>query len=136
MNQGKVRRRFDVRASAAGIICMVFHLTTDDLRFAGELGKEVVKTTFHRVVVENVVPQFITRDDALELLEEHVTNNLLKVYRGCINAKMRWVNNSIDKRSGFRRARSCRLSCVISFTRIWKGGDCPFSKIRTDFFCG
>jgi hypothetical protein len=54
-------------------------LTIDDLAFASNFADEKAKTTFHRVLVEQVLPTFIDREAALDLLEEHVTNNLLKV---------------------------------------------------------
>jgi hypothetical protein len=46
---------------------------------AENFAKETAKSNFHRVLVEQVVPTFMDRDDALLLLEEHVTNNILKV---------------------------------------------------------
>jgi hypothetical protein len=55
----------------------------DDLCFADDFAKEKAKTTFHRILVEQILPQFLARDNAMELLEEHVTNNLLKVPRFC-----------------------------------------------------
>ena len=51
----------------------------DDLCFADEFAKDRANTTFHRVLIEQILPQFMSKDCALELLEEHVTNNLLKV---------------------------------------------------------
>ena len=51
----------------------------DDIEFGDNFAQEKAKTTFHRVLVEQVLPTFMDRDAALELLEEHLTNNLLKV---------------------------------------------------------
>jgi hypothetical protein len=52
----------------------------DDVEFADDFAQEKAKTTFHRVLVEQILPTFMERDTALELLEEHLTNNLLKVF--------------------------------------------------------
>ena len=51
----------------------------DDIGFGDNFAEEKAKTTFHRVLVEQVLPTFMERETALDLLEEHVTNNLLKV---------------------------------------------------------
>jgi hypothetical protein len=52
----------------------------DDVEFGDDFAQEKAKTTFHRVLVEQILPTFMERDTALELLEEHLTNNLLKVF--------------------------------------------------------
>lgn len=54
-------------------------LIIDDLANSNNFAKNKAKTTFHRVLVEQIQPTFMDRDDALLLLEEHITNNILKV---------------------------------------------------------
>lgn len=54
-------------------------LIIDDLANSNDFAKDKAKTTFHRVLVEQVQPTFMDRDNALLLLEEHITNNILKV---------------------------------------------------------
>lgn len=51
----------------------------DDIALGDDFANEKAKTTFHRVLVDQILPTFMERDAALELLEEHVTNSLLKV---------------------------------------------------------
>ena len=48
--------------------------------FANNFAEDKAKTTFHRILVEQVLPTFMEKDDALMLLEEHITNNILKVF--------------------------------------------------------
>lgn len=54
-------------------------LIIDDLANSNNFAKDKAKTTYHRVLVEQVQPTFMDKDDALLLLEEHITNNILKV---------------------------------------------------------
>jgi len=49
------------------------------LGFANNFAEDKAKTTFHRILVEQVLPTFMEKDNALMLLEEHITNNILKV---------------------------------------------------------
>lgn len=80
MEQGKVRKRINTRATAAGISRIALkYLLPDDFAFADEFAQEKAKTTFHRVMVDQILPTTMTRDIAFGLLEEHVTNNILKV---------------------------------------------------------
>lgn len=71
----------------------------------GDFGKEKAKTTFHRVLIEQILPQFLDRDNAMDLLEEHVTNNLLKVSGVSRNTNSRWGGNSTDRRLEFPKGQ-------------------------------
>jgi len=91
----------------------------DDLANADNFAKEKAKSTFHRVLVEQVQPKFMQRDEALELLEEHITNNILKVFVPQeMLLRYRWVNNSIVKRLAFLRGQWCRPYSVTFSTQI------------------
>ena len=79
IDQGKIRKRFNIRASAIGKASSFQEIIVDDLANADDFARDKAKTTFHRVFVEQIQPTFMERDEALFLLEEHVTNNILKV---------------------------------------------------------
>jgi hypothetical protein len=80
MDQGKIRKKFNVRATATGITIVFFELTIDDIAHSDGFAQERASVSVHRILVEQILPTFMKRGDALDLLEEHVTNNILKVY--------------------------------------------------------
>lgn len=112
------------------------HWRLDDLAFANDFAEDKSKTTFHRILVEQILPTFMEKDDALVLLEEHVTNNILKVLVPFDHrAYRRWASSSIDKRLGFLKDLSCQLFSAISSTRIWKRKNCLSWPIPRAFYC-
>jgi hypothetical protein len=94
------------------------------LGFADNFAEEKAKTTFHRILVEQVLPTFMEKDDALLLLEEHITNNILKVSHPPPSADCRWASNSTGKKSGYLKVQWCQLFCAIYFMPTWKRKSC------------
>lgn len=113
MDQGKVRKQFNVRATATGSFppAVLSGGNVDDIGFGDNFAEEKAKTTFHRVLVEQVLPTFMDRDKALDLLEEHVTNNLLKA-NSC-NVRLTVDGETILSTEGGNSAGVCIVDCFV-----------------------
>ncbi|KAI0303743.1 hypothetical protein B0F90DRAFT_1708673 [Multifurca ochricompacta] len=110
---GKVKRKFAMKA-----------LPDDEhphfLRYATELAAMLRHTIF----VDRVVYSFSSKSEVLELLEEHITENIVKVCRLC-NGISNIVDNTARSAKiftarwlGYRRGRYYHPYSVPSSTRI------------------
>ena|SRR5579859_1782616 len=123
MDQGRVRKKSHNRATAV-----------DDLVPEESFAEQKARTTFHRILVEYIVPTFQDGEAALALLQEHITNNILKVRRFGKVLTSRWENSITDRKWVFRRDQCSRRFCAISFMQTWNGKNFPISQIKMVFY--
>jgi hypothetical protein len=88
-------------------------LTEDDHFEAKDFAKNKAKTTFHRVLVEETLPTSMTREKAFALLEEHVTNNLLKV--GPCGPFLRLDGQTIFSAESWDSTRFCSIEPSVQY---------------------
>ena len=111
-------------------------MSSDDLEDFVPYAIELASTLKDTILVDQIPYHHQRREDLMQLLDEHITENIVKVGGAKLNRPFNFLiilcvrleANTIGKWLGSHKDLSCRRYCAPSLTEIWNAASSDSAK--------